>query len=126
MSTREIPHGEWVEFFEGFSRQHEGWLANLEVFGSEIGAQTEAQNLQLQGITVDPNGDTGEAIVIILGKSPDLHITHTISGPTRVRLEETAEGVHEALQIETREGVTALVRFRTATLPELVDGVVVA
>ena len=125
MLTREIPCGEWATFLEGFSRQHEGWLSSLEVLGSGFGAQTEARDLELQGITVDLNSDTGNTIVIIfLGKDPKAHVTHTISDPTHVRLQETAAGAHEALQIEAKDGVSALLRFRTAALPELVDGVV--
>ena len=39
---REVPRGEWAEFPDGFSRQHESWLVTVEVFGEEVGAQVEA------------------------------------------------------------------------------------
>ncbi|CAN5438101.1 hypothetical protein BH20ACI3_BH20ACI3_19140 [soil metagenome] len=42
MPTQEIPRDEWKTFLDTFSRQHEGWLATLEVLGTDIGAQQEA------------------------------------------------------------------------------------
>ena len=41
MKTQEIPKNEWTGFFDSFSRKHEGWLVNLEIFGPDIGAQIE-------------------------------------------------------------------------------------
>lgn len=123
MVTREIPRDEWVEFFDGFSRQHEGWLITVEVLGSELGAQVEARELRLEGISADLKGDEN-AISIMVGETPDDHVTHTITQPTHVRLEQTREGANEAIQIESGDGVTTLLRFRSAMLPEMVDGVV--
>lgn len=42
MPTQEIPRQEWNNFFDSFSRQHEGWLATLEIFGPEIGADRKS------------------------------------------------------------------------------------
>jgi hypothetical protein len=41
-----------------------------------------------------------------------------------VRLKERDDGAHEALQIESRDGATTLLRFRSVMPSELVDGVV--
>lgn len=123
MQTREIPRDEWAAFFDSFSRQHEGWLATVEVLGKEIGAQVEARELALRGITAELKGDE-DTISIILGETPEDHITHIITGPSHVRLEQTESGAHEALQIESASGVTTLLRFRSAVLPEMVDGIV--
>jgi Family of unknown function (DUF5335) len=120
---REIPRDEWIEFFDGFSRQHEGWLAAVEVFGTDIGAQVEARELPFTGITADLK-DGEDMVSIILGEEAEDHVTHTISRPTHVRLEQTAEGANAALQIESADGTTTLLRFRSAVLPEMVDGIV--
>jgi hypothetical protein len=48
MPTREIPREQWNNFFDSFNRQHEGWLATLEVFAPEIGAQQEARDLPFE------------------------------------------------------------------------------
>jgi Family of unknown function (DUF5335) len=121
---REIPRDEWVEFLDSFSRQHEGWLVTVEVLGSEIGAQVEAQELPLQGITAELKDGGEDAISVILGGGPTGHVTHSITGPTHVRIEQTEDGADMTLQIESGDGVTTLVRFRSAILPEMVDGIV--
>ena len=124
MPTREIPRAEWPAFFESFSRQHEGWLATVEVLGQEIGAQEEAHELPLVGVTADLKGSDADAVSIIVGKAAEDHITHTITRPAHVRLEQAESGADEALQVEAADGTTTLVRFRFAMLPELVDGIV--
>ena len=121
---REIPRHEWVEFFDSFSRQHEGWLVTVEVLGAEIGAQVEAQELPLHGITAELKGGDEDTISVILGGEPTGHVTHSVTGPKHVRIEQTEDGADMTLQIESGDGVTTLVRFRSAMLPEMVDGVV--
>jgi|SRR5678815_2647408 len=121
MKTKEIPKTEWTGFFDTFSRKHEGWLVNLEIFGLEIGAQVEERELALEGITADWNETEGNTITIMTGAKPDDHITHSISHPTQVSLEQTDEEVDAVLAITSGDGVTTLLRFRSAILPELVD-----
>jgi len=53
MSTQEIPRENWLGFFDQFSRQHEGWRANLDVLCSGEGAETEARDSPLVGISAD-------------------------------------------------------------------------
>ena len=124
MKTKEIRKSEWPEFFDSFSRQHEGWLVTLEILGSDIGAQVEGRELAFEGIVDEWDEVQGNQIVIMMGTRPDDHITHAISGPTEVSLEETEEGADAALAIKSADGITALVRFRSPMLPEMVDGVV--
>jgi hypothetical protein len=126
MPTQEIPRDEWLPFLERYSRQHEGWLATLEVFGPEIGAQQEARDLPLEGITAaskDGNAST-VSISISLGNTPDDHVTHTITDPTRLWLEQTSQGANAALEIESAGEVKTLLRFRSTVPAEMVDGVV--
>jgi hypothetical protein len=124
MKTREISRSEWPEFFDSFSRQHEGWLVTLEILGSQIGAQLEGRELALEGIVAEWDEVRGDEIAIMIGAKADDHITHNISRPTQVSLEQTDEGADVALAIQSADGVTALIRFRSAWLPEMVDGVV--
>jgi hypothetical protein len=124
MATREIPREEWSKFLDGFSSQHEGWLTTIEVMGGELGAQVESRELRLGGISADLKGSDEDAISIMVGETPDDHVTHTITQPTHVRLEQTEEGATEALQIESGDGVTTLLHLRSAMLPEMVDGFV--
>ncbi len=123
MSTQEIPRDEWTTFLERYSRQHEGWLATLEVFAADIGAQEEARDLPLEGITTATKDDP-KTISISLGNNPEDHVTHSIIDPTRLWLEQTSEGANAALEIESAGDVKTLLRFRSALLAEMVDGVV--
>jgi uncharacterized protein DUF5335 len=123
MKTKEIPRNKWPEFFDRFSRQHEGWLVTLEILGSEIGAQVEERGLALEGIVDEGDEVQGHEILIMFGARPDDHITHSIRNPTTVSLEQTDEGADAALAIKSADGVTALLQFRSAVLPEMVDAV---
>src|SRR5258707_5830329 len=73
MPTQEIPREDWNNFFDVFSRQHEGWLASLEVFRPEVGAQEEAHSLTFERISIASEGNGADAIVISLSKTPDDH-----------------------------------------------------
>ena len=124
MPTQEIPREDWNKFFGAFSRQHEGWLATLEIFAAEVGAQEEAHELPLEGISIFSEGSGGTSIAINLGKTPEDHITHTVTKPEHVWLEQTSGGAHAALEIESEDQNKALLRFRSTLPPEMVDGVV--
>jgi Family of unknown function (DUF5335) len=122
MRTQEVPKNEWTGFFDNFSRKHEGWLVSLEIFGPEIGAQVEERELALEGITSE-DGPEGNTIMIMMGVKPDDHITHSVTRPTQVSLEQTDEGADAALAIKSGDGLTTLLRFRSAVLPEMVDAI---
>jgi hypothetical protein len=123
MSTREIHRDEWVAFFDGFNRQHSGWLVSIEVFGADMGAQIEASELPLQGVVAETHEAGREAISIMAGEEPAEHMTHRIDAPTHVRLLATGEGADAALEIESADGVRTLVRFRVAVPSDALDGV---
>lgn len=124
MQTRRIEQSEWPAFFDSFSRQHEGWLATLEIFGPDLGAQVEGLDLPFEGITDEWDEVKGNTITIMTGGQPDDHVTHTVSHPTEVSLEQTDEGADAALAIKSSDGTTALLRFRSPVLPEMVDAMV--
>lgn len=124
MKTKEILRSDWREFFDSFSRKHEGWLVTLETFGSDIGAQVEERELAFEGIVTDYDGEQGDKIAIMTGVATDTHITHSISHPTQVSLEQTDDGADVALAIKAANDTTTLLTFRVAILPEFVDGVV--
>jgi hypothetical protein len=123
MPTREIPRDEWTTFLDTFSRQHEGWLSTVEIWGTDIGAQEEARNLPLEGISVSRDS-VPETIAISLGNDAKDHVTHTVTNPTHIWLEQTSEGANAALEIESEDEVKTLLRFRSALPADMVDGVV--
>lgn len=123
MSTQEIPRTDWSEFCHGFSTAHLGWFATIEVFGSDIGAQVEARELPFVGITADSRKSGRDTIALMFGRKPGEHLTHTITAVTHLRLDQTAEGGNEALQIESTGNTTTLVRFLPPARPDLVPGI---
>ncbi len=124
MSTQEIARDEWASFLDRFSKQHEGWLVTLEVFAPDLGAQEEATELPLEGISLTSSGQEPDTIAISVGKEPGDHVTHTVTESERVWLEQTSEGANAALEIESKNETKTLLRFRSAVPSELVDGVV--
>jgi Family of unknown function (DUF5335) len=124
MSTQEISREAWTEFFHGFSSAHHGWLATIEVFGSEFGAQVEVRELPFEGITADLQKSGKDSIALMVGRTADQHMTHTIVAPTHVRFDQTEEGANGSLQIESASAATTLVRFRSPAFPDLVPGAI--
>ena len=124
MKTKQIAKQEWPKFFDSFSRQHAGWLATLEIFATELGAQVEEHDLAFEGIVDERNETSGNQIIILMGAKRDDHITHTIADPADVNLEQTDEGADVALGITSKSGTTTLLRFRSPMLPAMVDDVV--
>ena len=122
--TREFPRPQWTEFFDSFSRRHDGWLVTIEVVGPELGAQTQGQDLRLRGISLD----TAEAsrISIMLETLSVEHLTHMIDRPTHIWLEQTSDGADMALLIESAEDIRTIIRFQSPMRPEQVDGVMAA
>jgi hypothetical protein len=123
MRTSEIVQGEWKAFFDSFSRRHAGWLVRLDVLGSEVGAQHEVVDSPLMGITSDVPGQ--RTVHVHVGRGTE-HVTHTINDVANVRLEQSDEGADAALQIESADGTTTLLQFRSVVLPESVDDIVPA
>jgi len=121
MATQEIPRAEWNNFFDGFSRRHEGWLATLEIFAPDIGAQEEAHELPLEGISIASANESPDVISISLGKNSEDHVSHAITKPERVWLEQTAAGTNAALEIESQNETRTLLRFRSTVPPEMAD-----
>ena len=123
MQTKEIQQTEWPAFFDNFSRQHDGTLVNLEIFGSEMGDQFEGRALALEGMTAEWDEGSGYRLAIMMGAKPDDHITHNISKPVQVNLEQTDEGIDTALAIKAADGTTTLLRFHAAVVGERADAV---
>ena len=120
MQTKEIQQSEWPDFFDNFSRKHQGTPVSIEIIGPDIGAQTEEAGLALEGITVEWDEVSANTIMIMVGASGDDHITHSINRPTQVSL-GTDKGTDFALAIKGADGSLALLRFQSAVLPEVGD-----
>jgi hypothetical protein len=124
MQTVEIPPRLWPQTFDAFSAAHEGWLISIDVLAADLGAQPEVCDLALVGIVAESPDSGGTITVSVVGPSGAEQTTHTVHAPTRVQIERTDEGADVAMQIESAEQTTTIVRLRTPAMPETVDGIV--
>lgn len=121
MQTIEIPQRDWTRALDEFSVVHDGWLVSLEVLSPDFGVQPQIRDLPLVGVTAEtPRGNP--VITISAARGDGELFTHLIAVPTHVRIERTDEGTDAALQIESAEGTSAILRFRNTVRPESVDG----
>lgn len=128
MIRKNIPREEWPSFCDGFSRQHEGWLVNLEVTPAEESLPGLATPIELghdqplQGITAELLEELGEdRITVIVGPNPDQHLVHEILEPTALTLEQEQDGADAGLLIESARSGRTAIRFRVPAMPEMVD-----
>jgi len=118
--TRNIPRDEWCSELDSFSRQHEGWIVNVEVSGSDGTRQTEARELPLVGVSCD--APTRDRVDIMVGDRPGSHVTHIVK-PIDVALETTDAGAERGLRIRAADGSTTTVEFRSPMRAVDVDGI---
>jgi hypothetical protein len=114
MRTRLIPRAEWFTFFESFTREHSGWPATVWLLGTHIGAQVEARELPLGGVVGDSH-----AISIHLGGMPGKNLDHPVATPVSVWLERSDDDDVGALGINSADGTTTLLEFRSPVPPGL-------
>lgn len=107
--TTEIPRDAWDKFFTRFSNDHETQFVAVEVMGKDIGAQVEGRTLLLSGIS--RADEDGESLALMFDSVNGEHLTHMVSRPTHVWIQQAADRTDEALEIESADGTRTLVRF---------------
>jgi hypothetical protein len=112
MQTQEIPPERWPEFFNQFSRDHEGWLATIEILDRQAGPQAEAQWQPLQGISLDTKGTQPSSVTISVGDPSGLYIRHMVEMPLHIRQATGLQGTDVDLQIEPATGPQTLLHVR--------------
>ncbi len=110
MHTIEIPRLEWSRRLDEFSRAHEGWPVSLDILADTIGAQREFCLFSLAGVTAEPK--EGGTISITAARPEGGFFTHTMQSPVHVFIEETDAGDEAALEVESADGVKAILQFR--------------
>jgi hypothetical protein len=121
MRTIDVPRQDWTRTLDRFSAVHDGWLVSLEVIGPALGAQPQIRDLPLRGVTAE--AATRDPVITIAAASPNGdEITHVVHAPQRVQIEQTNEGADVALQIQSGDGTSSILRFKTIALADSVDG----
>ena len=116
VSTREIPRAEWPDFFSYFSERHDDEPFDVEVMGSEIGAQTESRNLRLRGIS-QVRSATDSALAVMFDGNDGTHLTHMVTRPEHVWVLHGGIDTAEVLEIESADGTMTLVHPTAAASP---------
>src|SRR5690242_17614945 len=121
--TREIPRERWKDDLAAFSERNMGRPVRMEVaVPPGEGEPVLAEHQPLVGIDFDPKGSEAPAIEIAVamgrgGRAQNL--THVVHNPTRVWVDQEADGVGVALKIDSRDdGATTVVFEREPELPE--------
>jgi hypothetical protein len=117
---REIPLGEWTQFFETFSGQHENWLVDLQTFNTANAQQLSTEKLRLKSISAD-SSRSESPMVVIVGESDSLQVSHLVRKPSRVVLTQNEAGVDESIDIFA-DKLHIIIRFSTIISSELVNG----
>jgi hypothetical protein len=104
MSERQIPAESWKSFLDAFTRQHHGWLVNIDDSEPEPLEEVRA---------------SGRDIEIRAGS-----VTRRIPDAKSVRVAASDADETAIDHVEIASGSERLtIRFRAAISPELVDGV---
>jgi hypothetical protein len=107
MAGREIPRSQWEHFFDAFSRDHDGWIARVEVAEKGRRSGEETRRMPLHGITVDTKPGARDTTSIILGLQPNVHLTHMISKTKQIVFNED----EQEIRIESGDGDKTIVHF---------------
>jgi len=117
----EMAPEQWLTFFNSFSRQHEGWLASIEVTrGAE--RKMELRDQPLEGISADHVNERDQ-IYLSFERGDGGHLTHRVREPMKVIFRRGRDGAHAGIDITSADGTLTSVRFRVAAKPEMLDGV---
>lgn len=112
MDTKEIMQNEWLPFLNEFSKQHQGDIATMEIIGDDIGAQIEGRALPFAGVSVEKAGTENSTISVMLGIEPTEHLEHRIYEAEHLRIASSADGIHDALEIEAADGTRTILQVQ--------------
>lgn len=108
----------WQSDLAAFSKRNNLRPTRLEVLGSGLEVESDfwlENGLLLTGIDLDPDGERGPYVQIMLqapAAASANHITHTVAGVKRLEL-ETTDGRDAALEIEDGEGRVTIMHFES-------------
>ena len=121
VTRNEIPREEWPEFILGFGSSHENWLVTITYYDKESDTRTAIiGDMPLEDIELMDDGNLN--IIIKAGRDSSAQVTHLIKRPEHIVVEKNAKGADMALEITNYNRETTFLRFRTAAVPLMVDG----
>ena len=115
----EIQPDDWSAFLDELSRKHRGRIVSIEVNSPEPADSLHVQDVPLEGLSLALHGNE-EVISIVVREQALQHTLHTVRVPLHMTYEKDGE-VARSLLIESEDGETATVRFRSVSVPETVQ-----
>ena len=123
ITRTEIPTEEWPEFILGFGSSHENWLVTITHSNMVSDVKTVIiGDMPLEDIELMDDGNLN--IIIKAGRDSSAQVTHLIKKPMHIFLEQDEKGADIALEIKNYSQETTFLRFRTAAIPVMVDGII--
>lgn len=117
----EVPSSDWASFVDSFSRQHEGWLASIsESRGRE--KVVGVADSRLQSITLLQSDEKSQLDISLLPEDGE-QVLHSVPEPIRLIFKQDAHGAHQGLEVTSQDGRITTLRFRVASHPEMLDGI---
>lgn len=108
--TLTIPREQWLTFLDIFTRENRGAHARLEVIATGLGAQVEAEDKPLEGVSADVT--QGESNVwITFASTPSDHVTHRIPNATGIRAIPPKGRSGAVLEVEAGDGSRTLLEL---------------
>ena len=114
MNVRDIPRAQWPAFLDQFSRAHRAWLATIDAGASPTNPQNGDEAHPLRSITPFVYNDRVVHIDIRFQDDLQTNEPLRINAPGTVRVDETREGIAQALEIIDRHGISTRLGFRVA------------
>ena len=108
--THDIPSNEWKSFFDELSKKYFEWNTRVEVLNSNIGDQTLADKLPLNGITFEGKKASG-CVELIVGYDEENHQTHTVWNPEKVLFKEGVDDSKPVVEIVEIDGTKTIVHL---------------
>jgi hypothetical protein len=88
MGLRDIPREEWDTFLHSFIREHRNELVTLEKSDLRDGLKVAARAAPLMTVMHDRGA---HRLSVTVGEAPSGEITHTVTEPDGIAIEEPAE-----------------------------------
>ncbi len=110
--TTELSRDAWRPYFDELSRTLATTRATVEIDAPGLGAQLQAEDLVLAGITYDDRDDI--LVVALSPGGPAESLEHFVSGPRRISVDTSQGVVPSAIEVEDAEGQLTLVRLAAA------------
>ena len=117
MRRVEIAPEQWAAKLAEFTRVHEWALVSIDISIGGQGKRREVTNLLLSEVSANRPG-TNRTVLMSMACAGGGHITHVVSGVTRVAVEQMTNGADSALLVDSADGTRTVLRFTTAASPE--------